>query len=226
MTRHYDPAEIPSTPDLRFESSLWSAGVRHVAGLDEAGRGAWAGPVAAGAVMLPPDEAIAGRLAKVRDSKQMTALARAYWAEEIKSSALAWGVGLATNEEIDRLGIIAATRLAMMRALGELATPAQHLLNDALRLPETALPQTPLIKGDARSLSIAAASVLAKTARDALMLQYDAQYPGYGFARHKGYGTASHQAALQTAGPCPIHRFSFAPVRQVLEKQETSQAGA
>jgi len=221
MTRYYDPAEIPAAPDLRFESELWASGVMRVAGLDEAGRGAWAGPVSAGAVVLPPGTGIAGLLAKVRDSKQMTALARGFWAEEIKKHALAWGVGFASSEEINRLGIIAATRLAMARALEALPLPAQHLLIDALRLPGIALPQTSLIKGDARSLSIAAASVLAKTARDALMTGYDTQYPLYGFARHKGYGTARHQEALQAAGPCPIHRFCFAPIRHLLEKQET-----
>lgn len=213
MMRRYDPADIPPAPDLRFENRLWDAGLPRVAGIDEAGRGAWAGPVSAGAVILPPGEEIAARLRGVRDSKQMVPAGRAMWAEVIKEQALAWGVGFASSQEIDALGIVPATRLAMARALACLGMPAWHLLVDALRLPEIAVPQTPLVKGDARSLSIAAASVLAKTARDALMAQLDDQYPAYGFARHKGYGTASHMQALQRVGPCPIHRFSFAPVK-------------
>ncbi len=184
-----------------------------MAGLDEAGRGAWAGPVSAGAVILPQGAEIASRLCDVRDSKQMTPAERTCWAAVIKEEALAWGVGFASNQEIDAQGIVPATRLAMMRALASLGVPAEHLLIDALRLPGIRLPQTALIKGDARSLSIAAASVLAKTARDALMVQLGEQYPEYGFARHKGYGTASHWEALQREGPCAIHRFSFEPVR-------------
>jgi ribonuclease HII len=213
MTRYFDPAEIPPTPDLRFESALATSGLVRVAGLDEAGRGAWAGPVSAGAVILPARGDIAARLSGVRDSKQMTPAERAYWAEVIKEQALAWGVGFASHLEIDALGIVPATRLAMARALECLGQPADHLLIDALRLPEVPLPQTVLIKGDARSLSIAAASVLAKTARDALMTQLHALYPAYGFARHKGYGTAIHQAALRAVGPCEIHRYSFAPIK-------------
>ncbi len=213
MPRRYDPAEIPPTPDLRFESALWAAGEPRIAGIDEAGRGAWAGPVAAGAVILPPNPLIAQRLHAVRDSKQMTPAERAFWAKEIKIYALCWGVGFASNLEIDQLGILPATRLAIARALDQLAFSPQHLLIDALLLPEILLPQTALIKGDARSLSIAAASVLAKTARDALMIDLDLRYPAYGFARHKGYGTALHQRALEIAGPCEIHRFSFAPIK-------------
>ena len=214
MSRHFDPAEIPTTPDLRFESTLWAEGFAYIAGLDEAGRGAWAGPVAAGAVILPPDPEIQRQLSQVRDSKQMRPAERTYWAEIIKDQALAWGVGFATHLEIDAWGIVPATRQAMKRALEALAPVPEHLLIDALRLPEIALPQTALIKGDARSLSIAAASVLAKTARDAVMVQLDEQYPAYGFARHKGYGTAAHQSALERCGPCPIHRLSFAPVKE------------
>jgi ribonuclease HII len=216
MTRHFDPTKIPPAPDLLYENHLWARGLTRVAGLDEAGRGAWAGPVSAGAVILPPGTAVAEALCGVRDSKQMTPARRAWWAEIIKEQALAWGVGFASNQEIDTLGIVPATRLAMARALVCLGEPAEHLLIDALRLPEIALPQTPLIKGDARALSIAAASVLAKTARDALMAQLDEQYPAYGFARHKGYGTARHWEALQRIGPCAIHRFSFGPVSKVL----------
>jgi ribonuclease HII len=218
MARHYDPAEIPPAPDLRYELPLWAGGLALVAGLDEAGRGAWAGPVVAGAVILPAQPEIAGLLARVRDSKQMTPLQRAHWAAEIQRHAAAWAVGAAASEEIDQLGIVPATRLAMRRALEALALPAEHLLIDALRLPELDLPQTALIKGDARSLSIAAASVLAKTARDAWMARLAEEFPEYRFAGNKGYGTAAHWEALQRGGPCPAHRRSFAPVAWVLSR--------
>ncbi len=203
-------------PTLDFELELWRADILRVAGIDEAGRGAWAGPVASGAVILPPDPAILARLAGVRNSKQMTPLQRAYWAEEIRAAALAWGVGFAPHDEVDALGVLAATRLSMLRALANLILPPEFLLIDAVRLP-VGIPQSAIIKGDARSLSIAAASVLAKTARDAFMVEQDQHYPGYDFSRHKGYGTRLHQLALLTQGPCAIHRRSFTPVRNLIE---------
>ena len=201
------------SPDLSQECALWAAGIVHAAGLDEAGRGAWAGPVSAAAVILPPDAAVLERLRGVRDSKQMTARQRGEWAERIRQEAAAWGVGFASAEEIDAQGILPATRLAMQRALAALNIPPQHLLIDAVRLRSVPLPQTCLIRGDATCLSIAAASVLAKTARDALLTALETEFPGYGFAQHKGYGTAQHQAALHALGPCPQHRRSYAPVR-------------
>jgi ribonuclease HII len=204
------------SPDLSFEQPLWAAGSLHLAGLDEAGRGAWAGPVSAGAVILPQDADLCVQLKGVRDSKQMTPRQRATWAVKIQRTALAWGVGFASHAEIDAVGILPATRLAMQRALAQLVLPPQHLLLDAVRLPAVALPQTVLIKGDVHSLSIAAASVLAKTARDELLIAWEQEYPGYGFARHKGYGTAAHRQALQDKGPCPLHRFSFAPIRNLI----------
>ncbi len=216
MARRYDPAEIPAHPDLKFETGLWAAGFVSPAGLDEAGRGAWAGPVSAGAVILPHDPGLAERLHAVRDSKQMLPKQREYWAVEIKAAACAWGVGFASSQEIDRLGIVPATRLAMQRALDEAGASTDHLLIDALRLINNLLPQTSLIKGDARSLSIAAASVLAKTARDRYMVEIDSEFPGYGFARHKGYGTSAHSQALAKLGPCPQHRLSFAPIQALL----------
>jgi len=203
------------SPDLSFEKKLWKAGFALVAGLDEAGRGAWAGPVAAGAVILPVDASIIKTLAGVRDSKQMTSRQRALWAEEIKTAARAWGVGMASNEEIDSMGILPATRLAMRRALEQLGCYPDQLLVDAVHLPEISIPQKALIKGDVHVLSIAAASVLAKTARDALMVALDAQYPGYGLAHHKGYGTAFHRAALKQLGACEIHRKSFRPIKEL-----------
>jgi ribonuclease HII len=216
MPRRIDPSEIPLSPDLKFETPLWQNGILVVAGLDEAGRGAWAGPVSAAAVILPADLDVLQRLAGVRDSKQMSAAARADWAEKIREQALSWGVGFATHAEIDQRGIVPATRLAMTRALEQLSPAPGHLLIDALRLPGIQIAQTALIKGDARSLSIAAASVLAKTARDALLVEMEALYPGYGFARHKGYGTAAHQTALDRLGPCALHRMSFAPLARLI----------
>ena len=201
------------SPDLSYEKKLWKAGFTLVAGLDEAGRGAWAGPVAAGAVILPADASIIETLMGVRDSKQMTPRQRAIWAKKIKSAARAWGVGMASNAEIDSLGILPATRLAMQRALEQLGCAPEQLLVDAVRLPEISIPQKALIKGDVHVLSIAAASVLAKTTRDALMVTLDAAFPGYGLARHKGYGTAFHRSALAKLGASEIHRKSFRPMR-------------
>lgn len=217
MTARFDLRLIPASPDLSFEQALWKEGFSLVGGIDEAGRGAWAGPVAAAVVVLPPDAGLAATLAGVRDSKQMTPDQREYWAPEIKKTATAWGVGMASHLEIDALGIVNATRLAVARSLAQLDSQPQHLLVDFLALPDIQLPQTALVKGDARALSIACASVLAKTARDALLVELDPCYPGYGFERHKGYGTAYHRAALARLGPCPIHRLSFKPVSRMEE---------
>lgn len=202
-------------PDLTFERRLWRSGLRSVAGLDEAGRGALAGPVAVGAVILPGAALRRGKglpeaLRDVRDSKQMTPVGREEAAPHIKATAAAWAVGFASAEEIDADGIVAATRLAALRALAQLGLYPDYLLTDfRLELPELDIPQTSLVRGDARCLSIAAASVLAKTARDALMCEMDAQVPGYGLARHKGYGTRSHIQALQCQGYSPLHRKTF-----------------
>ncbi len=203
-------------PDLSFEFALWQSGVSLVAGLDEAGRGAWAGPVAAAAVILSPASDLVTRLKGVRDSKQMSPAQRTRWAEVIRAVALAWGVGFASSLEIDALGILPATRLAMQRALAQLDLAPEHLLLDAVRLPGVLLPQTALIKGDSRVLSIAAASVLAKTERDRLMVKLEEEFPGYSFARHKGYGTVIHRMALESLGPCGQHRVSFKPVKKLL----------
>jgi len=217
MPTRIDPAQIPAAPDLRFEECLWQQGLLRVAGLDEAGRGAWAGPVVAGAVILPVEEAILQTLKGVRDSKELTPERRSELAPVIHEAALAWAVGECSAEEIDTIGILPATRLAMQRALRQLQIEAQHLLIDALFLPDEDSPQTALIKGDQRSLSIAAASILAKTHRDAWMIACEQEYPQYGFARHKGYGTKLHQECLKQNGPCAIHRRSYAPVKQVIE---------
>jgi len=206
----FDLSLLPPEPDISFELALWEVGLTAVAGIDEAGRGALAGPVAAASVILPPEQEITGCLKGVRDSKQMTPCQREAAREKILLYATTWGVGFATAEEIDQMGIVPATRLAARRSLESLTLPAVHLLLDYLFLPEISIPQTALIKGDCRSLSIAAASILAKTSRDAVLREYDLTYPGYGFASHKGYGTSAHQEALQRLGKCPVHRISFA----------------
>lgn len=208
-SRRFDISLLPPAPDLSFEQALWREGLVCVAGVDEAGRGALAGPVAAGAVILPPEMGLTAVLAGVRDSKQMTPSERETWAEQIRRAAVACAVGFASHDEIDTLGILPANRLAMQRALESLTPSPEYLLLDCIFLPEIPLPQTSLIKGDCRSLSIAAASVLAKTARDAHMRTLDAQFPGYGFAVHKGYGTLAHRQAIAVLGPSAVHRKSF-----------------
>jgi len=203
-------SDLPGFPTIEFEKAFWQGGFFGVAGIDEAGRGAWAGPVCAAAVILPPDPSLSRILNGVRDSKLMTPLRREYWAPRIHEIALAWGVGFASNEEIDTLGIVPATKLAARRALEALSQNPDYLLTDYLVFPELVIPQTALVKGDQRSLSVAAASVLAKTARDARLREVELEYPGYGFARHKGYGTRQHRAGIAQMGLCAIHRKSFA----------------
>ena len=205
------------TPDLLHESPLWECGLTRLAGLDEAGRGALAGPVAAAAVILPHDHpGLIEALRGLRDSKLLTPFQRARLAPRIQACALAWGVGFASAAEIDSFGIVPATRLAALRALEILGPLPDYLLTDfRLELPETGLPQTSLVKGDQRCLSIAAASVLAKTARDALLCGFEDEYPGYGLARHKGYGTRLHREAIARLGYSEIHRRSFV-VKQLM----------
>jgi ribonuclease HII len=200
-------------PNLRFERAYWTRELNHVAGLDEVGRGAWAGPVLAGAVILPCQCKDWRLLRHVRDSKLLSPRQRQALCAPIRSVALAHAIGMATREEIDRLGIVPATRLAMQRAVAALSIPPDALLVDALELSDLTLPQMAIIRGDQRSLSIACASILAKVARDEMMVELDAELPGYAFARHKGYGTAAHRAALEKLGACREHRTSFAPVR-------------
>lgn len=217
--KKFDRSQLPAHPNLVFEQEQWNAGHLCVAGVDEAGRGPLAGPVSAAVVILPADLRVGKLLHGVRDSKQMTAGEREEWSVRIRGACLYWAVGVASNEEIDSLGIVPATRLAVMRAIEQIACRPDHLLVDFLALPGCTIPQTALVKGDARSLSIAAASVLAKTARDAWMMEADRTYPGYGFAAHKGYGTPAHLHALERLGPCAIHRRSFGPVRAKCEKR-------
>jgi ribonuclease HII len=203
---------IPKTdsPTLKYEKDLWQNGLSHVAGFDEAGRGALAGPLAVAGVILPPNPRLTWTLAGVRDSKQMTPRQREIWAARIKSVALAWRVEFSSVEEIDGLGIVCATRLAATRVLENLTTlPTYLLLDFRISLPESPLGQTALVKGDQLSLSIASASVLAKTSRDAFMCELDAQFPGYGMGRNKGYGTQAHRSALMRLGYSSVHRKSF-----------------
>lgn len=200
-------------PDLSEELALVAAGHTHIAGIDEAGRGAWAGPVYAAAVVLPlerPD--LPELLDGVRDSKQLSPARREALLPIIEDVAVGMGVGWADPAEIDELGIAAATRQAMAMAVAGLNGHVNALLIDYVRLPNLALPQRALPKADARCLSVAAASIVAKVTRDRLMVELGGKYPGYGFDRHKGYGTRQHREALARLGPVPVHRKSWRPV--------------
>jgi ribonuclease HII len=198
---------------LAYEKELWDQGVGRVAGVDEAGVGTLAGPVIASAVILPSDLRPRG----LDDSKQLDARERERLCAEVKAGALAWAIGAASHEEVDALNVYQAGLLAMRRAVEGLAVRPDHLLVDARRIPDVGIHQRAIIKGDAKSLSIAAASVVAKVTRDALMVESEARYPGYGFARHKGYGAPEHLDALRRLGPCEIHRRTFAPVREAID---------
>jgi ribonuclease HII len=197
---------------LQFETALWKSGLVRIAGVDEAGMSPLAGPVAAAAVIFPPGVRIAG----IDDSKKLDAAERDRLAAIIKVTAVAWSVAFAEVEEIDTLNIYWASRLAMRRALEGLAAVPEHVLVDGRRLKGVSTPQQAIVKGDAKSLTIAAASILAKTARDVLMSKLDREYPGYGFAKHKGYPVREHLEALKKLGASPIHRRSFGPVREAL----------
>jgi len=209
------------SPSMDEERSLYEQGYRLIAGVDEAGRGAWAGDVVAAAVILPAEEGVLTRLQGVRDSKQLTPRQRWSLYGVIRREAVAIGVGRVAAPEIDRLGIAAGTRQAMALAIADLGLAPDFILIDAVRLPDLRLPQKAIVRGDARCLSIAAASIVAKVSRDMAMVELDALYPGYGFARHKGYGTAFHRRALHVLQPCPIHRFSYAPVRALVSSNRS-----
>ncbi len=196
---------------LAPERELQALGCKLIAGIDEAGRGPLVGPVVAAAVILPPGLLLAG----VNDSKKLTPSKREELDGTIRGKALAFGIGQATASEIDEINIYQAARLAMERAIQALPIPPDGLLTDAMPLPNFKhLPQKALTHGDALSLSIASASILAKVARDKMLMDLETRYPGYGFASHKGYGTPEHLAAIQEKGLCPEHRLSFAPVAQ------------
>jgi ribonuclease HII len=200
-------------PGFEHEQDCAAQGSRHIAGIDEAGRGCWAGPVVAAAVVLPPAAAEQpALLAQINDSKQLSAAQRDASYTLLRKLTPQIGVGVVPPYIIDLLGIVPATRLAMITALLALPGPVDALLIDALTLPGLSLPQHALIRGDACSYSIAAASIIAKVSRDRLMATAEHAFPGYGFAAHKGYGTAAHRRALAQLGPCMLHRHSFRPV--------------
>ena len=207
--KKFNTSTLPKYPDLKIEKRLWKKGYKNLGGIDEAGRGALAGPVSAAVVILPNQAKLAQILAGVRDSKQMTVNQRNRFEPLIKDIAISWGVGFASPVEIDEIGILPATRLAAKRAVKSLSLIPDYLITDYLNLPEIDLPQEKFIKGDMRSLTIASASVLAKTARDAKMRALDEKYPDYGFAQHKGYGTKKHRSAIQKLGKSLVHRQSF-----------------
>jgi ribonuclease HII len=213
-------------PGVARELALAAGGFRAVAGIDEAGRGAWAGPLVAAAVILP-DLAATGAapllsaLDGVRDSKTLAAPRREVLLARIGAVARGIGVGIVPAPELDRIGLGAANRLAWARALSALPLATDFLLLDAFRLPGSPLPQEPIIRGDRYCLSIAAASIVAKVTRDRLLVALDREFPAYGFARHKGYGTAAHRDALRAHGPCAAHRHSFAPIGALAARPST-----
>src|SRR5688572_29637891 len=195
-----------------FELVLWKSGVQDIAGVDEAGVAPLAGPVVAAAVMFPPGTDIAG----INDSKQVDAQTRELLAKEIRAKASGIGVGIGTVEDIDRINIYHASLLAMQRAVEGLPRPPQHVLVDARTVPGIPMPQNAFNKGDGINFSIAAASIIAKTTRDAMMEELDREHPGYGFAAHKGYPTPEHRDAFMKLGPCAVHRMSFPVIHEML----------
>jgi len=211
------PRNKSRAPSFNEERSLERQGYRYIAGVDEVGRGALAGPVVAAAVILPLniDEPW---LSLVRDSKQLTPAGREFLFPRIYESATAIGIGQYSHEVVDAQGIVKATQLAMKAAIDELSPPAETLLIDYMHLPEVTLPQKGLINGDGLCVSIACASIIAKVTRDRLMIELDGIYPGYSLAQHKGYCTEKHVSCLYRLGPCSIHRQSFRPVKDVIVK--------
>ena len=203
-------------PSLDLEHDLYGRGYSHIAGVDEVGRGAIAGPVMAGAVILPPDlDPSVPWLQGIDDSKKLSAAQREQADMDIRHNALAVCIGEASPQEIDKHGIVAANRLAMVRAVHGLSPQPQHLLVDYLTLDECGLPFTSIVRGDSASYSIAAAAIVAKVARDRLMVEANERWPGYDFHKNKGYGgSLMHRKQLCRLGPAPIHRFTFAPVRR------------
>jgi ribonuclease HII len=202
-------------PSFTEEELFISQGYERIAGIDEVGRGAIAGPVVAAAVILPR-QIKAPWFSQVRDSKLLTPARRELLFYHIHEVAISIGIGLTPHNLIDTQGIVRATRLAMKLAVEQLSPPAESLLIDYMRLPEVGLPQKGVVNGDNLCFSIACASIVAKVVRDRLMVEFDEVYPGYGLARHKGYGTREHFACLIRLGPCPIHRQSFRPVREMI----------
>lgn len=206
-------------PHLQKEMALLKQGYHFVAGIDEAGRGAWAGPVVAAAVILPVEQAdLVGQLTGLNDSKKLTAAHREHLFALISQTALTTAIGLTSAKMVDEMNVLAATRQAMREAVGKLSIQPDYLLVDYVALPQLNQPQQAFAKADTISLTVAAASIIAKVSRDRLMVQFSQQYPGYGFERHKGYGTALHREALAEYGPSPVHRLSFKPLQKYLPR--------
>jgi ribonuclease HII len=212
-------------PTWDFERELYAKGHRLIAGVDEAGRGAWAGPLVAGAVILPHPDTLNGAselaegLAELRDSKMLSPEVRERLLGLIEQAAVAVGVGIVSSSLIDVIGIGPANRLAWVRALRSMVIRPDHLLLDAFKLPAMRMPQKSIIRGDSACISIAAASIVAKVTRDKIMREMDACNPGWGFSQHKGYGTRLHSASIERLGVAPVHRKSFAPIRAALMGQ-------
>ncbi len=205
-------------PSLAEEKSLRAEGFRFIAGVDEVGRGALMGPVVAAAVIMP--ENIKARWkSRVRDSKQLSPEVREYLSPFIKETAISFGIGSTPNDIIDTVGIARATCIAMISAIQQLAPQPQFVLIDYVRLHELMIPQKGIIRGDSLCFSIACASIIAKVYRDRMVIEMDGDYPGYGFAGHKGYGTREHIACLREKGPCPLHRRSFRPVSDIIDQR-------
>lgn len=227
------PAHVTqqTVPTWDNERKLYAKGCSLVAGVDEAGRGAWAGPLVAGAVIFPcaevlvanlGEDSLSVRLSTLRDSKMLSECTREELLNVIYSTALAVGVGIVSPVLVDVIGLGAANRLAMARAIRDLGIWPDYLLIDAFRLPSVRIPQLPIIKGDASCMSIAAASIVAKVTRDRMMYDQDTLCPGYSFGRHKGYGTPHHIEALTQLGVSPHHRRSYAPIKALLAQQYMS----
>ena len=218
MSSEFSGAEDALVPTLDYERALWAEGYSIIAGIDEAGRGAWAGPVVAAAVVLSPSHITLDTcLGAVRDSKLLAPRDRDVCYDLVLEHALSWGVGVAPSWEIDRVGIVPATRAAMQRALQRLLLKPEYLLIDYVKLDEVDTEQCAMVRGDQICLSIAAASVIAKVTRDREMIALEHSVSGYGLAQHKGYGTSLHQEMLTRLGPSPYHRSSFAPIVNLSE---------
>lgn len=208
-------SKLRPIPDFIQEDSLFQQGYSMIAGLDEVGRGTLAGPVVAGLAIFeykPYDDWVG----MIRDSKQMSPSQREYVIPYLESAALALEIGVSSSIEVDNLGIVPATRLAMKRAINSLTFLPQYLLLDAFPLPDISIPQKAIIRGDSICFSIASASIVAKVRRDKMMEEYDILYPGYGFVSNKGYGTRQHMDGLKELGPSPIHRKTFSPLKEML----------
>ena len=211
------------TPEqhYHYENEARNAGYKLIAGGDEAGRGPWAGPVTAAMAILPDEPCIVG----LNDSKKLTRNQRKELFEEIKEKAVAYGIGWASVEEIDKFNILEATRLAFQRAFEQLSPQPDYVLLDFIKLPWLKLPHQAFAKGETLSASVAAASILAKEARDIEMERLALEFPEYGFDNHKGYGTAAHMEALKKYGPCKLHRMSFKPIKALLEEIKEEKEG-